>query len=75
MVPPAEFEAAHYHEGGPSSAGRLPLTRVSMKPGAVQLAHAERAFRTLRSRDTRERPIRQHVEDRVRAHIFLCMLA
>ena len=46
-----------------------------MKPGAVQLAHAERAFRTLRSRDTRVRPIRQHVEDRVRAHIFLCMLA
>ena len=46
-----------------------------MKPGAVQLAHAERAFRTLRARDTTVRPIRHHVEDRVRAHIFLCMLA
>jgi hypothetical protein len=39
-----------------------------------QLKMAERAFRTMK--DTLEiRPIHHHLEDRVRAHIFLCMLA
>ncbi len=39
-----------------------------------QLKLAERAFRTMK--DTLEiRPIHHHLEDRVRAHIFLCMLA
>lgn len=39
-----------------------------------QLKLAERAFRTMK--DTIEiRPIHHHLEDRVRAHIFLCMLA
>jgi hypothetical protein len=39
-----------------------------------QLKHNERAFRTMK--DTIEvRPIHHHLEDRVRAHIFLCMLA
>jgi hypothetical protein len=39
-----------------------------------QLKMAERAFRTMK--DTLEiRPIHHHLEPRVRAHIFLCMLA
>ncbi len=39
-----------------------------------QLKMAERAFRTMK--DTIEiRPIHHHLETRVRAHIFLCMLA
>jgi transposase len=39
------------------------------------LAHAERAFRTLKSVDLRIRPIHHQLEDRVRAHILLCVLA
>jgi hypothetical protein len=35
----------------------------------------ERAFRTLKSVDLQVRPIHHRLEDRVRAHIFLCMLA
>jgi len=39
-----------------------------------QLKLAERAFRTMK--DTLEiRPIYHHLEERVRAHVFLCMLA
>ena len=39
------------------------------------LAQVERAFRTLKSVDLRIRPIHHRLADRVRAHIFLCMLA
>jgi transposase len=40
-----------------------------------QLSVVERAFRSLKSIDLDIRPIRHHLENRVRAHIFLCMLA
>jgi transposase len=40
-----------------------------------QLSVVERAFRSSKSIDLDVRPIRHHLEDRVRAHIFLCMLA
>jgi transposase len=40
-----------------------------------KLSDIERAFRTLKSIDLMVRPIRHRTEDRVRAHIFLCMLA
>ena len=40
-----------------------------------KLAEAERAFRTLKGVDLHVRPIRHRLEDRVRAHIFLSMLA
>jgi transposase len=40
-----------------------------------RLAEVEQAFRSLKSDDLRVRPIRHRVEDRVRAHILLCMLA
>jgi transposase len=39
------------------------------------LAQVERAFRTLKGLDLQIRPIHHHSEDRVRAHIFLCLLA
>jgi transposase len=40
-----------------------------------QLAHAERAFRTLKGPELEIRPVRHRREDRVRAHAFLCLLA
>ena len=39
------------------------------------LALVERAFRTLKGLDLQIRPIYHRSEDRVRAHIFLCLLA
>ena len=40
-----------------------------------KLALIEQAFRSLKTMDLKVRPIRHRTEDRVRAHIFLCMLA
>ena len=40
-----------------------------------RLAEVERGFRTLKGVDLQVRPIRHRLEDRVRAHIFLSMLA
>jgi len=39
------------------------------------LSNVERAFRCLKTVDLKVRPIHHHLEGRVRAHIFLCMLA
>ena len=39
------------------------------------LSDVERAFRSLKTVDLKIRPIHHHLENRVRAHIFLCMLA
>ena len=39
------------------------------------LSNVERAFRCLKSVDLMVRPIRHRLENRVRAHIFLCMLS
>ncbi len=43
--------------------------------GYKGLAQVERAFRCLKGLDIRVRPIRHRDERRVRAHIFLCLLA
>jgi transposase len=40
-----------------------------------RLAQVERAFRSLKSVDLKVRPIHHRLEQRVRAHVFLCMLA
>jgi transposase len=40
-----------------------------------RLADVERAFRSLKTIDLKIRPIHHRLSDRVRAHIFLCMLA
>ena len=39
------------------------------------LAHVERAFRSLKSIDLEVRPVHHRLARRVRAHVFLCMLA
>ncbi len=39
------------------------------------LANVERAFRSMKTIDLKVRPIHHRLADRVRAHIFLCMLA
>ena len=39
------------------------------------LANVERAFRSFKSVDLKVRPIHHRLADRVRSHIFLCMLA
>jgi transposase len=39
------------------------------------LANVERAFRSLKTIDLKVRPIHHRLADRVRVHIFLCMLA
>jgi hypothetical protein len=39
------------------------------------LAHVERAFRSLKTVDLDIRPIYHYVSPRVRAHVFLCMIA
>lgn len=48
-------------------------------PAAVaaykSLAHVERAFRSIKTVDLHVRPVFHYREQRVRAHVFLCMLA
>ncbi len=39
------------------------------------LSVVERAFRSLKSVDLKIRPIHHHLADRVKAHVFMCMLA
>lgn len=39
------------------------------------LAQVERAFRTIKGVDLLVRPIHHHLEERVRTHLFICMLA
>ncbi len=39
------------------------------------LSRVERALRSIKTVDLKVRPIHHHLEPRVRAHIFLCMLA
>ena len=55
-----------------------PATRLdaaAVVRGYKNLARVERAFRSLKTVDLRIRPIYHRAESRVRAHIFLCMLA
>jgi transposase len=43
--------------------------------GYKNLAHVERDFRTIKADDVDLRPIYHYLEDRVRAHVLICMLA
>jgi len=59
---------------------RTSLTAETLDAAATvraykQLANAERAFRSLKTVDIEVRPIHHRRVDRVRAHVFLCMLA
>jgi hypothetical protein len=51
------------------------LTAPDIVRSYKQLAHAERAFRTLKGPELEIRPVRHRRADRVRAHAFLCLLA
>ncbi len=59
---------------------RTSVTDDDLSPQAVvraykQLAHVERAFRAMKSPELEIRPLHHRLEHRVRAHVFLCMLA
>jgi len=54
-------------------AAELPAAAVVL--AYKSLAHAERAFRNLKTVELEVRPIHHYREDRVRAHLFLCLLA
>ncbi|MCC6609758.1 MAG: IS1634 family transposase [Burkholderiales bacterium] len=59
---------------------RTPVPSEKMDSAQVvrsykSLAQVERAFRSLKSVDLKIRPIHHRLANRVRAHIFLCMLA
>ena len=61
------------------------MIRTSVKPEALtsedtvraykDLSTVERAFRSLKTVDLKVRPIFHWLDDRIRAHVFLCMLA
>jgi transposase len=56
----------------------LPNSKISSEDTVRQykkLSQVERAFRSLKSIDLNLRPIHHYTEKRVRAHIFICMLA
>ena len=56
----------------------LPTERLSAEDTVrsyKSLSRVERAFRSMKTVDLKVRPIRHHLEKRVQAHIFLCMLA
>ncbi len=59
---------------------RTSLTTNALDAGATvaaykSLAHVERAFRSIKTIDLNVRPVFLYSETRVRAHVFLCMLA
>ena len=59
---------------------RTSLSRDKLDASATvaaykSLAHVERAFRSMKTVDLNVRPVFLYSEQRVRAHVFLCMLA
>ena len=56
----------------------LPATQLDANATVAaykSLAHKERAFRSIKTVDLNVRPVLHYNEQRVRAHVFLCMLA
>jgi transposase len=56
----------------------LPVDAISVEECVRQyknLSQVENAFRTMKTVDLRVRPIFHHLDDRIRAHIFLTMLS
>ena len=61
------------------------MIRTSVRPEVLasedtvraykDLSTVERAFRSLKTVDLKVRPIFHWLDDRIRAHVFLCMLA
>jgi transposase len=57
---------------------RVPASRLSSQQVVAtykNLSTVERAFRSMKSVDLKVRPIYHHQAERVKAHVFLCMLA
>lgn len=81
------FSHARKHEGIAAEAALDGIYIIRTSLGAEQmdapdcvrnyksLANVERAFRSLKTIDLKVRPIHHRTADRVRSHIFLCMLA
>jgi hypothetical protein len=79
------FKVAEASVAAEAALDGLYVLRTSAAPAAMtdaqtvlnykRLAEVERAFRTLKGVDLQVRPIRHRLEERVRAHIFLSMLA
>ena len=59
----------------PTSAAEAEMSAEAAVLNYKRLAEVERAFRTLKGVDLQVRPIRHRLEERVKAHIFLSMLA
>ena len=68
----AELDGLYVIRTSESQARLSPAQVVRSYKG---LAQVERAFRTLKGMELRIRPIHHRTEARVRAHIFLCLLA
>jgi transposase len=58
-----------------TSLSRQRMSAEDTVRGYKSLCQVEQAFRCIKQVDLKVRPIRHHEENRVRAHIFLCMLA
>jgi transposase len=58
-----------------TSVGAAQMDAADCVRNYKSLANVERAFRSLKTIDLKVRPIHHRTADRVRAHIFLCMLA
>ena len=58
-----------------TSVGAEQMDSASCVRSYKSLAQVERAFRSMKTMDLKVRPIHHRLESRVRAHIFLCMLA
>ena len=58
-----------------TSLAKKQMTAADCVRNYKSLAQVERAFRSLKTIDLKVRPIHHHLADRVRSHIFLCMLA
>jgi transposase len=58
-----------------TSVSAVQMDAASCVRNYKSLAQVERAFRSIKTIDLKVRPIHHRLADRVRAHIFLCMLA
>jgi hypothetical protein len=58
-----------------TSVGTDDLSAQAVVRAYKLLAHAERAFRAMKSPELEIRPVHHRLDHRVRAHVFLCMLA
>jgi Transposase DDE domain len=58
-----------------TSVGNDDLSAQAVVRAYKLLAHVEQAFRAMKSPELEIRPVHHRLEDRVRAHVFLCMLA